>query len=109
MGMEQLGPPLVGSEWVTGSHKRLAAIMLQGMQGPIRVAGKDYTPASEMPPFKINPAITDSHLADIATFVRFAWNNGKDAVKPETIAGVREELKDRETSFTADELMKRYP
>jgi mono/diheme cytochrome c family protein len=109
MGMEQLGPPLVASEWVTASQKRLAAIMLQGMQGPIRVAGKDYTPVSEMPAFKVNAAITDSHLADIATFTRFAWNNGKDAVKPETIAAVREELKDRETSFTAEELMKEYP
>lgn len=109
MGMEQLGPPLAGSEWVTGSHQRLAAIMLQGMQGPIRVAGKDYTPPSEMPPFKVNTAITDRHLADIATFVRFAWNNGKDPVKPETIAGVRKQLADRETSFTQQELEKQFP
>ncbi len=109
MGMDQLGPPLAGSEWVMASQKRFAAIILQGMQGPIRVAGKDYTPASEMPPFKVNTAITDIHLADIATFVRFAWNNGKDPVKAETFAGVRKELEDRETSFTPAELEKRFP
>ena len=108
-GMEQIGPPLAGSEWVTGSHKRLAAIMLQGMQGPVTVAGKVYTPVSEMPAFKGNTALTDSHLADIATFVRFAWNNGKDAVKEETITGMRKELEERQTSFSQAELEKQFP
>ena len=107
--MEQIGPPLAGSEWVTGSHKRLAAIMLQGMQGPVTVAGKVYTPVSEMPAFKGNTALTDSHLADIATFVRFAWNNGKDAVKEETITGMRKELEERQTSFSQAELEKQFP
>lgn len=109
MGMEHLGPPLADSEWVTGSHKRLAAILLQGMQGPIRVAGKDYTPAAPMPGLKDNADLTDKHLADIATFVRFAWNNSKDAVRPETFSEVRGELEDRETTFTAEELEKDYP
>jgi mono/diheme cytochrome c family protein/glucose/arabinose dehydrogenase len=109
MGMEQLGPPLAGSEWVMESHKRLAAIMLQGMQGPIRVAGKDYTPPTEMPAFKLNTAITDSQFSDMATFVRFAWNNGKDPVKPEIVAAVRKELEDRETSLTAEEVEKLFP
>lgn len=107
-GMEQIGPPLVGSEWVTGPQKRLAAIILQGMQGPVTVAGKVYTPVSEMPAFKVNTALTDSHLADIATFVRFAWNNGKDAVKPETFTGMRKDLEERETSFTQGELEKQF-
>ncbi|QTN31056.1 c-type cytochrome [Akkermansiaceae bacterium] len=107
-GMEQIGPPLAGSEWVTGSPARLAAILLQGMQGPVRVAGKLYNPPSEMPGFKLNTAITDKHLADIATFVRFAWDNGRDAVNPEAISGVRKGLEDRATSFTAEELEKRF-
>jgi mono/diheme cytochrome c family protein len=108
-GIENLGPPLVASEWVTGSHKRLAAIILQGMMGPIRVAGKDYTPAAAMPGFKLNPEVTDAQFADLATFVRFAWDNGKDAVKPATFTKVRAELSDRETVFSPEEVEKAYP
>jgi len=109
MGLEQLGPPLAGSEWVTGSHKRLAAILLQGMRGPIRVAGKVYNPAAAMPGLKDNTELSDQNLADIATFTRFAWNNGKDPVHAETFNQVRGELEDRETSFTPEEVEKLYP
>ncbi|NNM29799.1 MAG: c-type cytochrome, partial [Akkermansiaceae bacterium] len=107
-GMEQLGPPLAASEWVTGSHERLAAILLQGLMGPIRVKGKEYVPAAAMPGLKQNPDVTDAHLADVATFVRYAWNNGKNAVKPETVTKVRRELADRETVFSPEELEKRF-
>jgi mono/diheme cytochrome c family protein len=108
-GIDQLGPPLVASEWVTGSHKRLAAILLQGMAGPLKVAGKDYNPAAPMPGFKQNTDLTDQHLADIATFARHAWNNRKDAVKPSTFKEVRSELSDRDTLFSAPELEQAYP
>ena len=108
-GLDQLGPPLVGSEWVTGSHERLAAILLQGMMGPITVKGKRYTPPAAMPGLKAAPEITDTHLADVATFVRFAWNNGKSLVKAETVGKVRKELGDRETVFSPEEVEKRFP
>lgn len=108
-GLELLGPPLAGSEWVTGSHKRLAAILLQGMHGPIRVAGKDYNPPTVMPGLKQNPDLNDTDLADIATFTRHAWGNNKDATKPAVFSDVREELADRETVFTSAELEKAYP
>jgi mono/diheme cytochrome c family protein len=108
-GLELLGPPLAGSEWVTASPKRLAAILLQGMMGPIRVAGKDYDPPSVMPGLKQNPDLGDADLADIATFTRHAWGNGKDAVKAATVAEVRAELAGRDTVFTAGELEKAYP
>ena len=108
-GLELLGPPLAGSEWVTSSSKRLAAILLQGMMGPIRVAGKDYNPPSVMPGLKQNPDFSDSDLADLATFTRHAWGNGKDIVKPAVFSGVRAELADRDTVFTSGELEKAYP
>ena len=107
-GIEQLGPPLVGSEWVTGSPERLVAILLQGLAGPIRVAGKSYVPAAAMPGFKLNPEVTDAQLTDIATFVRFAWGNGKEAVKPKTLTELRAALADRETAFSPEEVEKLY-
>jgi len=108
-GLELLGPPLVESEWVTESPKRLAAILLQGLIGPIEVNGKKYTPAAAMPGLKEAPQISDAQLADVATFVRHAWNNGKGTVKAETIGEVRKELEGRETAFTPEELLDEYP
>lgn len=108
-GLELLGPPLVKSEWVTESPKRLAAILLQGLIGPIEVNGTKYTPAAAMPGLKDAPQIDDAQLADVATFIRHAWNNGKSAVKGETFGEVRKELADREAAFTPEELVKEYP
>jgi mono/diheme cytochrome c family protein len=79
------------------------------MMGPIRVAGKDYNPPSVMPGLKQNPDLSDTDLADIATFTRHAWGNNKDAVKAATVSEVRKELADRDTVFTSGELEKAYP
>jgi mono/diheme cytochrome c family protein len=108
-GMEMLGPPMVKSEWVLESDQRLAAILLQGLKGPIEVAGKKYTPAAEMPGLKEAPHVSDANLADVATFVRYAWNNGRGAVKPETVTAVRQKLSDRQAVFTPEELEKEFP
>lgn len=108
-GLPMLGPPLVGSEWTTGSTSRLAAILLQGMMGPIQVDGKQYVPAAAMPGLKHNEDIRDEQLADVATFVRFAWGNKKGAVQPKHFANIRTLLKDRDTAFSAAELRKRFP
>jgi len=108
-GLELLGPPLIKSEWALGPPKRLAAILLQGLMGPIEVNGKKFTPVAAMPGLKHAPEINDAHLADVATFVRHAWNNRKGAVKAETVGEVRKELGDRETTFSPEELMKAYP
>jgi mono/diheme cytochrome c family protein/glucose/arabinose dehydrogenase len=109
LGLPMLGPPLVGSEWATGSTSRLAAILLQGMMGPIKVGGQQYVPAAAMPGLKTDAAISDAQLADVATFVRFAWGNKKSAVKPKHFAAIRASLKDRDTAFSAAELRKRFP
>ena len=108
-GLEHLGPPLVKSEWVKGSTERLSAILLQGLMGPITVDGKKYTPAAAMPGLKNAPEITDAQLADVATFIRHAWNNRKGAVDAATILKVRQRFKDRQTAFTPEELEKIFP
>lgn len=108
-GMEMIGPPMVKSEWVLESDQRLAAILLQGLKGPIEVAGKHYTPAAEMPGLKDATQVTDANLADVATFVRYAWNNRKGPVKVETVSAVRKKLADRQSVFTPEEVKKEFP
>lgn len=105
-GLELLGPPLVKSEWVLESPERLAAIILQGLMGPIEVNGKKYTPAAAMPGLKDAPQIGDADLADVSTFIRHAWGNNQSAVKEEVVQAIREKLKGRETTFTSEELNK---
>jgi mono/diheme cytochrome c family protein len=108
-GMDQIGPPLVKSEWVTESPEKLAAILLYGLTGPITVNGKKYTPAATMPGMRDTPQVTDAHLADVATFIRYAWDNKKEAVDASTIRKVRDQLQGRQTAFTPEELEKLFP
>ena len=70
--------------------------------------GKKYTPAAPMPGLKDAPGVTDQKLADVATFVRHAWNNRKGAVKPDVISDVRKSLADRATTFSPEELQKTF-
>src|SRR5215212_3245759 len=42
MGLPGAFPPLVGSEYATGSPRRMVALMLKGLVGPITVKGMTY-------------------------------------------------------------------
>jgi len=107
-GLEQLGPPLVKSEWVTGSPERLSAILLEGLMGSIEVNGIKYTPAAAMPGLKDAPQIDDADLADVSTFIRHAWGNNHSAVQVETVKRTREKWSGRQTALTPEELMKSF-
>lgn len=104
-GVTSLGPPLDGSEWVTGSPERLIKILLHGLSGPVEVAGIKYTPSADMPGLSQNPMMDDSKLADIATYIRHEWGNRAGQLKPEVVAKVRDETKARGAKpYTAKEL-----
>lgn len=94
-GLPNLGPPLDGSEYVTGPEERLARILLHGLTGPITVAGQKYTPQADMPGLAMNPAMTDANLADIATYIRHEWTNQAPQVKAEVVTKTRSETKDQ--------------
>jgi mono/diheme cytochrome c family protein len=44
-------PPLTGTKWVIGSEDRLIKIVLNGLYGPIEVAGQKYRGDVPMTPF----------------------------------------------------------
>jgi mono/diheme cytochrome c family protein len=97
-GLAGLAPPLVGSEWVLGPPERLARIVLQGMTGPVDVAGQRYE-------FALMPdhgKLGDAEVAAILTYVRRAWENEAEPVDETTVAAVRAER--RTTPWTAAEL-----
>lgn len=106
-GLKSVAPPLNGSEWVTGDKAKLAAIVLYGLAGPIRVAGKLYEApeiTAEMPGIGNNADISDDQLAELLSFIRASWNNKSGEVKPQEIRRVREKFAGRQSPFTMDEL-----
>lgn len=100
-------PPLVGSEWVTtAGPNRLIRIVLNGLSGPIEVAGKQYG-AGVMTPFK--DSLSDADIAAVLTFIRMNpdWKHNALPVTPEQVTKIREATKDRGSlNWTAAELLK---
>ena len=98
-------PPLVGSDWPKGPAERTIKIVLQGMTGPVEVAGKSYN--IDMPPQ--GAVLSDEKIAAVLTYVRknFAGNAG--AVTPELVKSVRAATAARTTPWTAAELLKDHP
>lgn len=82
------GPPLAGSEWVTGPVSNLVLIQMRGLQGPITVAGKEYTFPAGMFPL----GLPDQQIADVLTFIRNSWGNKASAVKVEQVTPLRGEV-----------------
>ena len=107
-GMQYLAPPLVGSEWVLDSPKRLIALAMDGAMGPIEVLGKVYT-APEiqplMPGLRLNPEVDDAQLAAILTYVRNEWGNAATPISTETVAKYRSETEAR-TPWSPEDLKK---
>lgn len=84
--MEGVFPPVAGSDYVTGDAKRVIAIVLRGLNGPIKVKGKDYN--GVMPPQSL---LTDEQVADVATYIRNSWGNKASAVSSTDVTAVRNE------------------
>jgi mono/diheme cytochrome c family protein/glucose/arabinose dehydrogenase len=109
-GVPTLAPPLNGSGWVTGDKNKLISIVLYGLTGPVKVAGKVYKAPEingDMPGIGQSKEFTDSDIAELLNFIRHSWSNkGKDKISPADVTNTRTKLKDRQKPFTTDELNK---
>jgi mono/diheme cytochrome c family protein len=93
-------PPVVGSEWVTGPPERLLRIVLDGLHGPIQVAGATFDGA--MPAWK--DVLKDEEIAAVATYIRQWAPNQAPAVTSAAVAAVRAATGSRTTPWTAAQL-----
>ena len=91
-----LAPPLDGSEWVVGSEHQLAAILLQGLSGPITVAGQKYDLPAAMPALRDSRAINDQQISEIMTYVRNAWTNKATPVDIKDVILIRSDRQEAE-------------
>ena len=84
LGEDKRYPPLAGSEWVTADAETPVRILLGGVQGRLRVQGKDY--------FGTMPAhrqLDDVRIAAVLTYVRQAFGNDAPPVTPDLVRTLR--------------------
>jgi mono/diheme cytochrome c family protein len=104
MGVAGQYPPLVGSEFVLSKDgygpNHLANIVLNGLQGPIKVKGQVFS--GNMPAQKAQ--LKDQQIAYILTYIRQEWGNSAGPISAEGVAAVRKELASRSDPWTEAEL-----
>jgi len=99
-------PPLVHSEWVLAERpNRLIRIVLNGLQGPVKVDGKDFD-SSSMIPWR-DTLSDDEIIAQILTFIRgnAEWGHNASEISREQVDPIRAETRDRARQWTVDELL----
>ncbi len=101
-GKDGVAPPLAGSEWVqTQNGNRMVRIVLNGLTGPVQVAGRTWNLA--MPPWREN--LNDDQIAVVLTYVRTQLgDNHAGPVTTSDVAAIRKTAA-RPKPETADELL----
>ncbi|GAB3247056.1 GDSL-type esterase/lipase family protein [Larkinella harenae] len=100
-------PPLNGTKWVTGNEERLIKIALNGLLGPIEVAGKNYPGQVPMTPF--GGLLKDDEIAAVLTYVRNSFGNQASAITPEQVKKVRSATASKKDFYAPDQLLKEHP
>lgn len=94
------GPPLAGSEWVTGPVSNLIRIQMRGLTGKITVAGKEYDFPAGMTPMAYQ---SDEQIASVLTYIRNSFGNKASAVTVEQVQALRGEV--GKPQLTVDDLI----
>lgn len=94
-GIEHIGPPLRGSEYVNGPNTRLGMIILNGLEGPIHINGELYRFNGAMPQFR--DVYSDDEIAGIMDYLHNSFvkadpklSYGLPPVKPDEIKVLRD-------------------
>ncbi|MGA0557089.1 PVC-type heme-binding CxxCH protein [Larkinella sp. VNQ87] len=100
-------PPLSGTNWVSGNEDRLIKIVLNGIMGPIEVAGKNYPGQVPMTPF--GGLLKDDEVAAVLTYVRNSFGNKAPAISPEQVRKVRAATSSKKDFYSPNQLLKEHP
>jgi nitrite reductase (NO-forming) len=107
MGLPGAFPPLAQTDYTTGDVRRMIAMILKGVNPPLKV--KDIPYVVPMPPLPtVYPALNDDkNVADVINYVRNNFGNKDEkGVSPEFVKKVRDEFATRTTPWTEAELLK---
>lgn len=103
-GVTRLGPPLAGSDWVTGDEMRLSLIVLHGLEGAIEVNGKKYDKPNILPVMPSHSTMDDGDIAAILTYIRNEWGNAGSPLTGRMVAMNRALSQGRVNPWTPKEL-----
>jgi mono/diheme cytochrome c family protein len=78
-------PPVKNSDWVTGDQTKLVNVVLNGLNEPVKVNGKDFN--SIMPAHNF---LRDDEIAQVLTYLKQNFNEQKDSVSAAEVRKVRE-------------------
>ena len=81
-GLTGTFPPLAKNDVVTGDPNKVIHILLNGLNGPIKVNGTSYNNA--MPPWK--GTLSNAEIAAVITYIRSSWGNKASAVTEADVA-----------------------
>ena len=102
LGIAGQFPTLAGTDWVNGSEKRLVAILLKGLMGPLKVGDATYNGA--MPAWE--KALSDKKLAAVMSYVRASFGNNSPEISEAKVAAARKEFAAQVAPWTEADLLK---
>lgn len=105
LGIDGLAPPLMESEYVTGSVERLGLIVLHGLHGPIHVNGELYEFNGVMPGLVNNKTLSDRDIADIISFVTNSFSRNPRGINPDQVKKLRMKNPLKAAGYTEEELI----
>lgn len=103
-GVQRMAPPLAGSEWVTGDERRLALLVLHGIEGPLSVAGKTYSTPEILPEMPSHSTMDDENITSILIYIRNEWGNEAGGVNRRTVGRLRHTTQGRVMPWSAKDL-----
>jgi len=103
-GMKRMAPPLAGSDWVLGNEKRLALLILHGLEGPVEVAGKKYDAPDILPVMPSHSTMDDGAIRAVMTYIRNEWGNHAPAIQGRLVGRTRHTSQGRVQPWTPAEL-----
>jgi mono/diheme cytochrome c family protein/glucose/arabinose dehydrogenase len=103
-GLPRFGPSLIRSDWVLGDERRLALILLQGLEGPVEVNGRMYDQPEILPVMPAHSIMDDGAITAIMTYIRNEWGNDAGPVKKGIVGNTRFTSQGRVVPWTPQEL-----
>jgi mono/diheme cytochrome c family protein len=79
-------PPLMGTDWVTGDKERLIKVLLNGMEGSLKIGDEVYNGA--MPQHRF---LNDGEIAQVLTYIRSSFGNEASEVSADEVEQLRNE------------------
>ena len=83
-GIEEVYPPLAGSDYLMADARRAIRTVVQGLAGEILVNKKTYN--LDMVGF---PHLSDQEVSDVLNYIRNSWGNKGKAITPDEVSGAR--------------------